>query len=48
MESAMESADVFAPYMNSRVSGMRSKLFSKQHLEDLLNLYVRESPTAGR
>lgn len=39
MESAMESADVFAPYMNARVSGMRSKLFSKQHLEDLLNLY---------
>ena len=35
----METAEVFAPYLNSRVAGMRSKLFSKQHLEDLLNLY---------
>jgi vacuolar-type H+-ATPase subunit C/Vma6 len=35
----METVEAFSPYMNARVSGMRSKLFSKQHLEDLLNLY---------
>jgi ATP synthase A1 C subunit len=35
----MESVEAFSPYMNARVSGMRSKLFTKQHLEDLLNLY---------
>ncbi|MDZ4858683.1 MAG: V-type ATPase subunit [Candidatus Hydrogenedentes bacterium] len=33
----MESVEAFAPYMNARVSGMRSKLFAPQHLEDLLN-----------
>ena len=35
----MEAVESFAPYMNARVSGMRSKLFSKHHLEDLVNLY---------
>ena len=34
----MESVEAFSPYMNARVSGMRSKLFSEQHLEDLLHL----------
>lgn len=33
----MEAVDAFSPYMNARVAGMRSKLFSKQHLEDLLH-----------
>lgn len=35
----MESTEIFAPYMNARVAGMRSKLFTARHLEDLLNLY---------
>jgi len=35
----MEAIEAFAPYMNARVSGMRSKLFAKNHLEDLVNLY---------
>jgi len=32
----MENVDAFSSYMNARVSGMRSKLISKQHFEDLL------------
>ncbi|HRI88116.1 MAG TPA: V-type ATPase subunit [Candidatus Hydrogenedentes bacterium] len=32
----METIEAFSPYMNARISGMRSKLFSKQHFEDLL------------
>ncbi|NUM53686.1 MAG: V-type ATPase subunit [Candidatus Hydrogenedentes bacterium] len=35
----METAEVFAPYLNARIGGMRSKLFTKQHMEDLINLY---------